>query len=74
MGHSGADMDCMGASMGIYRLTTKLNKEAHIVLNPKGENLKAFKRIRSKQRLCKHNCKPRRGNSSNGRRYITCSC
>src|SRR5699024_2826392 len=37
MGHNNSDMDCMGASMGIYRLAKTLNKEVHIVLNPKGE-------------------------------------
>ena len=42
MGHSNSDMDCIGASMGIYRLATTLGKEAHIVLNPKGENLAVF--------------------------------
>ena len=42
MGHSNSDMDCLGASMGIYRLATTLGKEAHIVLNPKGENLSVF--------------------------------
>ena len=42
MGHSNSDMDCIGASMGIYRLAKHLNKSAQIVLNPKGENLKAF--------------------------------
>ena len=42
MGHSNSDMDCIGASMGIYRLTKSLNKEAFLVLNPKGENLSTF--------------------------------
>ena len=42
MGHNNPDMDCFGASMGIYRLATKLEKEVHLVLNPKGENLTAF--------------------------------
>lgn len=42
MGHNNPDMDCIGASMGIYRLATKLEKEVHLVLNPKGENLTAF--------------------------------
>lgn len=42
MGHNNSDMDCMGASMGIYRLAKTLNKEVHIVLNPKGENLVTF--------------------------------
>ena len=42
MGHSNSDMDCIGASMGIYRLARKLEKTAQIVLNPKGENLTTF--------------------------------
>ena len=42
MGHNNPDMDCIGASMGIYRLATKLEKKVHLVLNPKGENLTAF--------------------------------
>ena len=42
MGHTNADMDCIGASMGIYRLARTLEKEAHIVLNPKGDNLAVF--------------------------------
>ena len=42
MGHSNSDMDCMGASMGIYRISKTLNKEANIVLNTKGDNLSAF--------------------------------
>ena len=42
MGHTNADMDCIGASMGIYRLAKTLEKEANIVLNPKGESLSVF--------------------------------
>ena len=42
MGHNNPDMDCIGASMGIYRLATKLEKKVHLVLNAKGENLTAF--------------------------------
>ena len=42
MGHSNSDMDCMGASMGIYRLAKSLEKEAYIVLNTDGENLASF--------------------------------
>ena len=42
MGHSNSDMDCIGASMGVYRLARKLEKNAQIVLNPKGENLTTF--------------------------------
>ena len=42
MGHSNSDMDCIGASMGIYRITKALGKDAYLVLNPKGENLVTF--------------------------------
>lgn len=42
MGHSNSDMDCIGASMGIYRLAKSLEKDAYLVLNPKGENLVTF--------------------------------
>ena len=42
MGHTNSDMDCIGASMGIYRITKSLGKEAFMVLNPKGENLATF--------------------------------
>lgn len=44
MGHNNADMDCIGASMGIYELAKNLNKQANIVLNPIGENLSEFLR------------------------------
>ena len=42
MGHSNSDMDCIGASMGIYRLSKTLGKNAYIVLDPKGDNLATF--------------------------------
>ena len=42
MGHSNSDMDCIGASMGIYRLAKTLGKDAYIVLDPKGDNLTIF--------------------------------
>ena len=42
MGHSNSDMDCMGASMGIYRLAKTFEKETHIILNSKGNNLSVF--------------------------------
>ena len=42
MGHTNSDMDCIGASMGIYRITKSLGKDAYMVLNPKGENLATF--------------------------------
>ena len=42
MGHSNSDMDCMGASMGIYRLATTLGKETNIILNSSCNNLDTF--------------------------------
>ena len=42
MGHSNSDMDCMGASMGIYRLAENFGKKAQIVLNQNGNNLGSF--------------------------------
>lgn len=33
MGHSMGDIDSFGASVGLYRIATALNKKAHIVLN-----------------------------------------
>ncbi len=42
MGHSNSDMDCIGASMGVYRLAKTLGKDAYVVLDPKGDNLSIF--------------------------------
>ena len=42
MGHNNSDMDCIGASMGLYRLVKTLNKDAYIVVNPQGKNLSTF--------------------------------
>lgn len=42
MGHTNPDMDCVGASMGIYRIAKTLGKDAYIVLNNKGDNLTTF--------------------------------
>ncbi|MFZ5987984.1 MAG: DHH family phosphoesterase, partial [Bacillota bacterium] len=33
MGHENCDIDCLGASLGIYRVAKNRNKEAYIVLN-----------------------------------------
>ncbi|EGL36940.1 DHH family phosphoesterase [Oribacterium sp. oral taxon 108] len=33
MGHKNADMDCLGASVGVYRMITALDKRAYIVQN-----------------------------------------
>ncbi len=42
MGHSNSDMDCMGSSMGLYRIVKTLEKEVNLVLNTNGNNLEAF--------------------------------
>ena len=42
MGHSNADMDCMGAGLGIYRLATALGKEAYIVNETYGLSIDNF--------------------------------
>lgn len=33
MGHKNADMDCLGSSVGVYRMVTALDKRAYIVQN-----------------------------------------
>ena len=42
MGHNNSDMDCMGSSMGLYRLAKTFEKEVNIILNTNGNNLDAF--------------------------------
>lgn len=42
MGHSNGDIDCMGSSLGIYRLAKTLGKEAYIVNNTVGLTLANF--------------------------------
>lgn len=42
MGHKNPDMDCFGASIGIYRIATSINKEAHIIINSYNEALSAI--------------------------------
>lgn len=42
MGHTNPDMDCIGASMGIYRLTKSLNINAYIIKNENTSILQAF--------------------------------
>lgn len=39
MGHRNPDMDCFGASIGIYRMASSIDKEAHIVINDYNEAL-----------------------------------
>ena len=43
MGHSNPDMDCVGASMGVYRLAKTLGKNAYIVKEDITTTLKAFR-------------------------------
>lgn len=42
MGHMNPDMDCVGASLGIYRLAKSLDKEVYIVNNSSNANLESF--------------------------------
>lgn len=42
MGHSNSDMDCIGSSMGIYRLARSLGKNAYVVNNSYGIGLENF--------------------------------
>ncbi len=42
MGHTNPDMDCVGASLGIYRLAKTLERNAYIVMNNKASALEAF--------------------------------
>ncbi len=42
MGHVNPDMDCVGASLGIYRLAKSLGKEVYIINNSVSVNLENF--------------------------------
>lgn len=44
MGHTNPDMDCVGASLGIYRLAKTLGKNAYIVIDNKVSALEAFRK------------------------------
>lgn len=44
MGHSNPDMDVIGSSMGIYRLSKALNTNAYIVTDEKAQNLVSFRK------------------------------
>ncbi len=44
MGHTNPDMDCVGASLGIYRLAKTLEKNAYMVMDNKTASLQAFKK------------------------------
>ena len=43
MGHTNPDMDCVGASLGVYRLAKTLEKNAYIVMDNKNSALEAFR-------------------------------
>lgn len=44
MGHTNPDMDCVGASLGIYRLAKTLERNAYIVIDNKASALEAFRK------------------------------
>ena len=44
MGHTNPDMDCVGASLGIYRLARTLEKNAYIVMDDKTPALETFRK------------------------------
>lgn len=48
MGHTNADIDCMGSALGIYRLVKSLNKNAYIIDNKTSTSLDSFKEALSK--------------------------
>ena len=50
MGHTNPDMDCIGASMGIYRLAKTLDKNVYLVMDEENtETLQAFKKSIEKE-------------------------
>lgn len=44
MGHTNPDMDCVGASLGIYRLAKSLERNAYIVIDNKTPTIEAFRK------------------------------
>lgn len=44
MGHTNPDMDCVGASLGVYRLAKTLERNAYIVMDTKTSALEAFRK------------------------------
>jgi c-di-AMP phosphodiesterase-like protein len=42
MGHKHADLDCIGSSIGIYRIAETLNKKCNIVLNEITSSISLF--------------------------------
>ena len=49
MGHSNPDMDCVGASLGIYRLAKTLDRNAYIVMDSKTSAIEAFRKSIEKE-------------------------
>ena len=49
MGHTNPDMDCIGASMGIYRLAKSLDTNAYIINNENTKSLQAFEKSIEKE-------------------------
>jgi len=44
MGHSNPDMDCIGSSLGIYRLAKTLEKNAYIITDQNTKTLQSFRK------------------------------
>lgn len=49
MGHTNPDMDCVGASLGIYRLAKTLQTNAYIVMDTKTSAIEAFRKSIEKE-------------------------
>lgn len=49
MGHSNPDMDCVGSSLGIYRMAKELDKNAYIIMDKKTTAIEEFKKSLEKE-------------------------
>lgn len=49
MGHTNPDMDCIGASLGIYRVAKTLDRNAYIVMDKKASAIEEFKKSIEKE-------------------------
>ncbi len=49
MGHTNPDMDCIGASLGIYRIAKTLNKNAYIVMDKNVSAIEEFSKSIQKE-------------------------
>ena len=49
MGHTNPDMDCVGASLGIYRLAKSLNRNAYLIIDKKAAALENFQKSIEKE-------------------------